>query len=336
MPQGIKEPPPIKFTVAIDWERDPTTLAEAFASRLDPDSPRFDRVLYLALGQPISASPVFGVQALPSYLTSYQPSWRFYAQRYVHLQYNGALSSELIRETLRRSDRFGYVGLSNSATFHSAEVPNLVIPADPLWTAQSGLNAPYDSARWPYEQLSFTSAWDYTKGHAIVSVADSGIYIDGNGQVHPDLQKNFKVHLSLSPIDTATFAPSLQDHFSDPQFRGHGTFVAGQIAATPNNGFGGAGGCWNCSLSVVKSQGTLGPAEIGGDLPEAMIVAMGQGAQVINRSGSISEPTGGCNGSSSDPLCVALVKAYERDVAFAASSGNDNINQMDFPSSFFR
>ena len=160
MPEAIKAPPAIQFTVAIDWENDPRTLAVDFAKRLNPAAPGFDEALFLALGKPESALPAFTVRPLPSYLTAYEQSWRFSAQRYVQLKYDGALSPDLIRQTLRRSNRFGFIGLDSGTRFHSPEVPALVIPTDPLWSAQSGLTAPYDSARWPYEQLNFTGAWD--------------------------------------------------------------------------------------------------------------------------------------------------------------------------------
>lgn len=91
---------------------------------------------------------------------------------------------------------------------------------------------------WPYSELNLPAAWDTTTGSASVTVAviDTGVapsHVDLSGAVLPGW--NF----------VAGNANAADDN-------GHGTEVAGMIAARGNNGIGVVGSCWSCKILPVK------------------------------------------------------------------------------------
>ena len=97
--------------------------------------------------------------------------------------------------------------------------------------------------QWAINKISLPSAWEIEKGNQLlVGIIDSGI-----DATHPDLQGRIDTTLSQSfvegynPLEDAT---------------GHGTHVAGIIAAKTNNSIGIAGVCWNVKLVSLRVIGT--------------------------------------------------------------------------------
>ncbi|RKX42604.1 MAG: hypothetical protein DRP33_03100, partial [Thermotogae bacterium] len=85
--------------------------------------------------------------------------------------------------------------------------------------------------QWHYQDISLPSAWSLTLGSELVVVAvlDSGVRFD-----HPDLAGIFY-----------STGYDFVDEDSDPtDLNGHGTHVAGTIAALTNNEMGVSGVCW--------------------------------------------------------------------------------------------
>lgn len=168
-------------------------------------------------------------------------------------------------------------------------------------------NDPLAVRQWYLNRIHAFDAWPQFPSLAKVRVAviDSGI--DSN---HPELQKQI--------VDGASFVASSWE--SDTN--GHGTFVAGQIAASVNNAQGIAGIAFPAELlvaKVVRSDGTISPdAEA-----RAIRWAVDRGAQVINMSfGGVRNP----NDSSIDtysPLEAAAVRyAVTKGVLVVAAVGN--------------
>lgn len=121
-------------------------------------------------------------------------------------------------ETL--ADAFGFAGVENIACLaRNSTVSLLETPNDPLY--QSG-------AQWDRAILQADSAWEQgiTGAGVRIGIVDSGIY-----RKHEDLQ-GASILQGYDYVEDDT----------DPQdTQGHGTFVAGIIAAQVNNGLGVAG-----------------------------------------------------------------------------------------------
>ncbi len=151
---------------------------------------------------------------------------------------------------------------------------------------------------WQFANPGFDDAWDLTKGDSnlIVAVIDTGVKPD-----HPDLGV-------LVPGQNYVTGPLAPDDDN-----GHGTAVAGVIAARTNNGQGIAGVCWNCRIMPVKVMDSDG---YGSDswVSSGIIWAVDHGAHVLNLS------LGGSG--SSETLKDAVAYARAHGVVVVAAAGN--------------
>lgn len=156
--------------------------------------------------------------------------------------------------------------------------------------------------------IQLTTGWGYNMGqpNVVIAVLDSGV----NAQ-HPDLQGRI-----LPGYD---FVNNDDDPHDD---HGHGTHVAGIIAANANNGIGSAGVCPNCSILPVK---VLNSSNVGtwSDVVRGIIYAVDQNADVINLS----------LGGTSDIQTVrnAVNYAVENNVIVVAAAGNSRSDVPFFP-----
>jgi subtilisin family serine protease len=122
---------------------------------------------------------------------------------------------------------------------------------------------------WPYNNLHLPQAWDATTGSSsvIVAVVDSGV--DG---AHPDL-----AGAVLPGYNFVAGNTNAQDD------NGHGTAVAGVIAARIDNGIGVPGVCGRCQILPVKVLGSTGSGSTSG-VAQGITWAADHGARVINLS----------------------------------------------------
>jgi subtilisin family serine protease len=169
-------------------------------------------------------------------------------------------------------------------------------PTDPLAVKQ-----------WYLSRIRAFDAWPQVPSlpRVRVAVLDSGI--DAG---HPDLQNRI--------ADGKSFVASSWETDTN----GHGTFVAGEIAAATNNAQGIAGVGFPASLliaKIVRSDGTIAP-----DAEAAAIRwAVDNGARVINMSfGGVRDPRNP-DGDTYSPLEAAAVRyAVSMGVLVVAAVGN--------------
>jgi subtilisin family serine protease len=168
-------------------------------------------------------------------------------------------------------------------------------------------NDPLAVRQWYLSRINAFDAWSQVPNLAGVRVAvlDSGI-----DSTHPEL---------LSRIaDGKSFVASSWENDTN----GHGTFVAGEIAAALNNAQGIAGVGFPSSLlvaKIVRSDGTISP-----DAEAAAIRwAVDNGARVINMSfGGVRDPRDP-DGDTYSPLEAAAVRyAVDNGVLVVAAVGN--------------
>jgi subtilisin family serine protease len=140
----------------------------------------------------------------------------------------------------------------------------------------------------------------------VVAVIDTGV--DAN---HPDLRGALVPGWDFIGNDGD---PS-DDH-------GHGTAVAGVVAARSNNHVGGAGICWRCLVMPIKALDARGSGD--DTLIAAGIVwAVDHGARVINLS--LGGP------GSSVELANALAYASAKGVIVVAAAGNAGTTTQFYP-----
>jgi subtilisin family serine protease len=163
---------------------------------------------------------------------------------------------------------------------------------------------------WPLANPLFPDAWDLTTGDSsvIVAVVDSGVQSG-----HPDL-------------GTFTAGYDFVNNDGDTaDDNGHGTAVAGVIAAQGNNGIGIAGVCWKCEIMPVKVLDYSGSGTDGW-VASGITWAVDHGADVINMS------LGGPD--SSTTLQDAVDYALEKGVVVVAAAGNDGLTTLNYPAAY--
>ncbi len=166
---------------------------------------------------------------------------------------------------------------------------------------------PFADKQW---YLTNDNAWTYWPTvpqlfPVNVAVIDTGI--DGT---HPDLMG--RVVAARSFVGGSPF--------HDDQ--GHGTFVAGLIAANPSNNAGIAGMAFNARLLVAKVVGKDGTISLEGEVA-AIRWAVDNGARVINLSlGGVRDPLNPQLDTYSPLEEAAVEYAYSRGVVVVAAVGN--------------
>jgi len=107
---------------------------------------------------------------------------------------------------------------------------------------------------------------------------------------------------------------------------GHGTHVAGIIAAVGNNGLGVAGVCWNAKVMVLKVQADESNEIEEWDVIEAIGYAIFNGARIVNCS------FGGENEDSLEELAFGWLQ--QAGILAVCSAGNDGINTDTGPKTY--
>lgn len=162
--------------------------------------------------------------------------------------------------------------------------------------------------------IDASSAWDITKGSPsiVIGIIDTGI-----DYTHPDLGGKFgPAYKVMGGYD---FANSDTDPMDD---HGHGTHVAGIVAATGNNSAGISGTCPDCRLMALKTNGSGGTGSYA-KLARAVTYAADNGVKILNIS--LGGP------AYSNYLNEAIQSAYASGVVIVAAAGNNGNTQTLYP-----
>lgn len=183
-------------------------------------------------------------------------------------------------------------------------------PNDPRFQQQWALqNNGQDGGQFGSD-IRARSAWDRTTGASstVIAVIDSGIDF-----THPDLKNNQWTNPRPSTAGDLHGWDFVADNGEIKDEQGHGTAVAGIIAAEGNNGQGIAGVMWRAGLMSLRVLDNTGTGDVGNAI-EAIDYAVAHGAQVINLSwGTTGE---------SIALKEAIQRALQRNVVVICSAGN--------------
>lgn len=198
------------------------------------------------------------------------------------------------------------------------------VPNDPYWTNEK---------LWGLKKINMPRAWDTNKGSSSVTVA----VIDSGVANHPDLAGRVLTDKGYDFVDNDADASS--------DFDGHGTHVAGTIAAQGDNHVGVIGVCWDgVKILPIRFLDNVG----NGTTDNALLSldhALRMGADVVNMSwgqdyglhdaelqaeievlasaGIILCASAGNSGFSGNPY-VGEPASFPECIAVAACGPNDN------------
>jgi len=188
----------------------------------------------------------------------------------------------------------------------------------------------------------FSDAWDLWKGDTstVVAVMDigtdighpdlaskisinrgeipgNGIDDDGDGYVDDTKGWDFGTH-DNDPDPTPTFDPTGLD------IGFHGTFVAGLVAAAPNNSQGIAGAAWNCRVMPLKVSDSAG---------EIQLSAVAEAFQYVDikRPAVLNMSFGTTDSTARDFLQALVTDATAANVLCVAGAGNSDTSAVAWP-----
>ena len=189
-----------------------------------------------------------------------------------------------------------------------------VLYAEPDAVAEAAFtpNDPeYSLHQYGPQIIQANRAWDITKGSPdiLVAVVDTGV-----DYTHPELAN--KVVLGYDFVNND--ADPMDDN-------GHGTHVAGIIAAATNNGIGVASIGYNTRVLAVKVLSATGSGFYS-TVAQGITYAADHGARIINLSlrGTVA----------SNILQDAINYAWNKGVLVVAAAGNDGSNAPVYPAAY--
>jgi len=214
-----------------------------------------------------------------------------------------------------------------------------IIPP-PITGLPDGTTDPLINQQWHHTAVKAQAAWNYLTNSGspvggmhdvVVAVIDTGVDYNheelvGNMWTNPDEIPGNNLdddHNGFTnDVHGCSVTSDARSHSGDPMdLNGHGTHVAGIIAATAFNLKGGVGVAFNVQIMAIRAaqySGTLTTT----DIAEGILYAVDNGAEVINMS------FGGYQRSQieEDALEMALSQAV-----LVAAAGNDGLNAWEVP-----
>jgi len=233
-------------------------------------------------------------------LVKFEPGVSLGEIKEVNAKLGGLRASRANQIGIRRVKLSKRADVEETAEEYGAD--SLVEFAEPNYIRQvDTVNDPLYPQQWALFRINAQLGWEIEKGLAspvVVAVVDTGVDLN-----HPDL-----VNVLVPGYDFVNNDPEPMDD------NGHGTHVAGIIAAQVNNLIGVAGLSWGAKIMPVKA---LNAGGVGTDLAAAngIIWAVDRGAKVVNLS------FGGTDFSAT--LQNAIAYAYSKGALVIAAAGNE-------------
>ena len=202
---------------------------------------------------------------------------------------------------------------------------------NPIISACATPNDTLLAGQWAISKIQASAAWDTCVGTftPIVAVIDSGVDLG-----HRDLKANLWVNDAerngtagvdddgngyIDDVNGYNFVYRTSDPQDD---NGHGTHVAGIIAAAGNNGTDIAGVCWQTRIMPLKVLDSEGNGDAAA-AAAAIYYAVAHGADVINASWGGPE--------TSQVLTDAIAYAEQQGVIVVSAAGNEGTDTPFYP-----
>jgi subtilisin family serine protease len=191
-------------------------------------------------------------------------------------------------------------------------VAALLVVAGPGAAGASAAGDPLRNAQWALDAIHLNSAAPASSAKgagALVAVIDSGV--DAS---HPDL------------AGRVVAGPDIVDGDNDPSDpTGHGTHIAGIIAAASGNGIGGAGVAPAARILAIRVLGTDDNGTAA-NVAAGINAAVDAGANIINLSLNWSQAS-----QALAPVTAAMQRAADAGILLVVAAGNDAQGRCEEP-----
>ncbi|HJQ71447.1 MAG TPA: S8 family serine peptidase [Blastocatellia bacterium] len=284
----------------------------------------------------MSASRVEALAALPANGAAREIISRRGLDRIFVLKYAPDADTDALIRELSASDQVEYAHPNYRVK------PGSVIPDDPVFGEQWGLrnlgNVVDNNVATPEADIKAVQAWEITTGNPdlIVAVSDSGIDI-----THPDLAPNIYTNAREIPdnridddhngyVDDVHGYNVAEQNGDTSDVLGHGTQMAGIIAARMNNSVGISGVCQSKILPVkfFKRTGPF-PDDIDATVADAarsLIYSIAAGASIINASWRTLLSVDEVSETDAQALKDAVTATLDAGILLVCIAGNEGFN----------
>ncbi len=243
------------------------------------------------------------------------PAW---APGRVLVQPSSGLSESDLQKILRKAGANGVARRIDHINVHVVNVPPQAEAAvaralshnpqikfaevDRALQLQQTANDPYYANAWHLPKINAPTAWDQVSGSGVtVAVLDTGV-----DSTHPDLLG--RVVSGWNAVDRG---------FDSSDINGHGTHVAGVVAASTNNGVGVASIAWNAHVMPVRVTNSTDGYAYFSDIATGLTWAADHGARVANIS---------YDATSSSSISSAAQYMNSKGGVVAVAAGNSGTN----------
>ena len=217
--------------------------------------------------------------------------------------------------------------------------PAQVVPNNPCYDASCGPSSPvvveyptlgagvtkvHPDGQTNLWAVKAAQAWAITKGSSsiFVAVLDTGV---------DPTQAQLESKVVVGPNPCAQDRPLCSGLFDQ---NGHGTLVAGLIAAQPNDGLGIAGLGWNTKVIAIKVLDSTGQGSIADEVDGVDYALHAQGVRVMNLSfvNTQCSPAGACSPAPQEQQAIASAVAH--GVVVVAATGQSDSDGLSYPADY--
>ncbi|WP_306325843.1 type VII secretion-associated serine protease mycosin [Streptomyces venezuelae] len=174
---------------------------------------------------------------------------------------------------------------------------------------------------WPLQRVLLDELWQDTKGKGVrVAVIDTGV-----DDVNPQLKQAVDAKAGKDYLKPDKKNPGFGDELRGKTDGtvdevGHGTKVAGIIAARPRPGTGFVGLAPEATIIPIRQNDEKNSGK-SDTMAEAIKWAVAKGAHVINISQDTTQPL-----DNDSPMAKAVAYALSKNIVVVASAGNDGMD----------